>query len=242
MRTATPISDCVLEPRDRIGLCATPTPKCSGSFYRARYYDPAAGRFLSEDLFQPGNGLNRYLYAQNKPTNLTDPTGEIVVNAGAALAGAGIGAVVGAIGAAITPGATLTSVAVGTGAGALVGATAGFTFGTSLAMNAFGGAVVGAAGDVLGQAATNLANGNPAFDRISGESATIGAIAGAVSFGGAARALRGRASDVDAALVGAALAAGVDLGLRTSARQAQAAAQQAQAATPCSPPPLGRRK
>lgn len=203
---------------------------------RARYYHPGLSRFISEDPISfVGGDVNFYAYVGNNPIVFRDPTGEIAINAGAALAGAGIGAVVGAIGAAITPGATLASVAAGAGAGAVVGATADFTFGASLAVHVAGGAVVGALGDVLGQAATNLAKGNPAFQGLSVDSAVIGAIAGAVSFGGAALAVRGGAAALDAALVGASLAAGVDLGLRISVRQAQAA-------TPGLPPSLARRK
>ncbi len=47
---------------------------------RARYYDPAVGRFLSQDTY-PVNfsnpvELNRYGYTANNPINLTDPTGQ----------------------------------------------------------------------------------------------------------------------------------------------------------------------
>ena len=46
---------------------------------RARYYDPAAGRFLTADRYQ-GNlqspqSQNRYAYVQNNPVNMTDPRG-----------------------------------------------------------------------------------------------------------------------------------------------------------------------
>ena len=56
----------------------------SGLYYlRARYYDPAAGRFISRDPVA-GRGIsprsfNPYLYALNNPTNLADRTGDFVV-------------------------------------------------------------------------------------------------------------------------------------------------------------------
>jgi RHS repeat-associated protein len=48
-------------------------------FLRARHYDSAAGRFLSEDRWpvdadRPG-GLNLYVYVQNRPTLCVDPSG-----------------------------------------------------------------------------------------------------------------------------------------------------------------------
>ncbi|MCU0960170.1 MAG: RHS repeat-associated core domain-containing protein [Pirellulaceae bacterium] len=45
-------------------------------YYRARYYDPHLGRFLSEDPlgFEAGDA-NLYRYVQNDPVNKTDPTG-----------------------------------------------------------------------------------------------------------------------------------------------------------------------
>jgi len=46
------------------------------SFNRARYFDPSAGRFLSEDpLGFLGSGSNSYRYVGNSPTNLIDPFG-----------------------------------------------------------------------------------------------------------------------------------------------------------------------
>lgn len=48
-------------------------------YHRARYYSPTFGRFLSEDPLEFGAGdVNLHAYAFSDPTNLTDPTGEIV--------------------------------------------------------------------------------------------------------------------------------------------------------------------
>jgi RHS repeat-associated protein len=44
-------------------------------YYRARYYDQAAGRFLSEDRVAFSAGVNFYAYVGNSPLGLTDPTG-----------------------------------------------------------------------------------------------------------------------------------------------------------------------
>jgi len=45
-------------------------------YYRARYYDPAIGRFISEDpLREDGGSPNFYGYVGNSPTNFTDPLG-----------------------------------------------------------------------------------------------------------------------------------------------------------------------
>ena len=44
--------------------------------YRARYYDPIAGRFVSEDPITFGTGdANFYRYVQNNPVNNGDPSG-----------------------------------------------------------------------------------------------------------------------------------------------------------------------
>jgi RHS repeat-associated protein len=45
------------------------------SYYRARYYDPMLGRFLSEDPLGMDQGVNFYGYVDNNPINLIDPTG-----------------------------------------------------------------------------------------------------------------------------------------------------------------------
>jgi len=44
-------------------------------FYRARYYDPIAGRFFNEDPIGFVGGQNFYRYVHNSPTGLSDPMG-----------------------------------------------------------------------------------------------------------------------------------------------------------------------
>jgi RHS repeat-associated protein len=48
-------------------------------YYRARYYDPTIGRFISADTIVPNpadpQSLNRYSYVANNPVLYTDPTG-----------------------------------------------------------------------------------------------------------------------------------------------------------------------
>jgi RHS repeat-associated protein len=45
-------------------------------YYRARYYNPTTGRFLSEDpMGFDGSGTNLYAYASENPLSLTDPFG-----------------------------------------------------------------------------------------------------------------------------------------------------------------------
>ena len=46
-------------------------------FNRSRYYDPAIGRFVSEDPLGAAGGLNLYAYAGGDPINAADPTGLI---------------------------------------------------------------------------------------------------------------------------------------------------------------------
>lgn len=44
-------------------------------YYRARYYDPSAGRFLSEDPVKFSGDINFYAYVADDPANLFDPLG-----------------------------------------------------------------------------------------------------------------------------------------------------------------------
>ena len=56
------------------GYCGEYQDLSSGLIYlRNRYYDPAIGRFISEDPIK--NGLNWYIYCSNNPVNKIDPLG-----------------------------------------------------------------------------------------------------------------------------------------------------------------------
>jgi len=75
-------------PGDTLGLNGTDRARWKGALYigteaglyymRNRWYEPATGRFLSEDPLGIQNaGLNLYLYSANDPVNKYDPSGEV---------------------------------------------------------------------------------------------------------------------------------------------------------------------
>jgi RHS repeat-associated protein len=66
-------------------------PESGNYYYRARYYSPSLGRFLSQGPlgFDAGD-YNLYRYAFNSPTNLTDPSGESVIVVTAVIGGIAI--------------------------------------------------------------------------------------------------------------------------------------------------------
>jgi RHS repeat-associated protein len=47
----------------------------TSSDYRARYYEPAVGRFLSEDPIRFRGGIDFYKYVDNRPLDFFDPYG-----------------------------------------------------------------------------------------------------------------------------------------------------------------------
>ena len=77
-----------------VGNLGHPSEDGTGLIYmRARYCDPVAGRFVSEDPARQGN--NWYVYASDNPTNFVDADGREFTISGN-LASMGIGAVFGA--------------------------------------------------------------------------------------------------------------------------------------------------
>jgi RHS repeat-associated protein len=62
--------------RTRYGYTGRERDPDSGlMYYRARWYDPQVGRFISEDPIEFGGGLNWYVYAINDPLKFKDPEG-----------------------------------------------------------------------------------------------------------------------------------------------------------------------
>ncbi len=53
----------------------TPTTGTGFIYYRARYYDPANGRFTQRDPIELRGGINLYAYVGGNPVNFTDPFG-----------------------------------------------------------------------------------------------------------------------------------------------------------------------
>jgi RHS repeat-associated protein len=90
-------------------------------FYRARYYSPLLGRFVSQDpLGFAGSGPNLYAYAGNDPVDFRDPSG--LLGPGTVVAGAGTAATtaeVNAVAGTLVEGAA-TDMGLGAGFGTVV--------------------------------------------------------------------------------------------------------------------------
>jgi RHS repeat-associated protein len=56
------------------------------SYYRARYYDPNTGRFISEDSARFSESTNFYPYVGNNPLTYIDPFGQGIVDCAEELA------------------------------------------------------------------------------------------------------------------------------------------------------------
>jgi RHS repeat-associated protein len=134
-------------------------------YFRARYYSPSSGRFISEDPIGLLDGPNMYSYVHNSPLTFRDPLGlSAQSSALCCLKGAAGGAagaiVVGALAAgAAAIGAPVAAVTIGLGVAATVGAAA---LGADIGWNAYVGNLDGLAYDVcsiVGGASAGAAGG-----------------------------------------------------------------------------------
>ena len=153
-------------------------------YYRARYYDPALGRFLSEDPLRFDSGdPNFYAYVGNNPLNGSDPTGNRV--RAAAIVGGGIGLLFQAGSDLVRGELSSSSEYAGAFAGGVVG---GLLASTRRCGPACVGAAAGAASSITTQAidggsadsveAQVAILGNTAFDSAFG--AVTGGVTGAI--------------------------------------------------------------
>jgi len=132
-------------------------------YYRARYYDPEVGRFVSEDPLGFKAGMNFYAYVNNNPINFNDPSGNCP-----SCVGAGVGAVYGGI------------------AGSISGFIVGFNTvdsSSGILNQVFGGVAGAAIGGVTG-AATGAAAGallNPALAASAPVQVASGVVGGVFS-------------------------------------------------------------
>jgi len=158
-------------------------------YYRARYYDPFIGRFISADPlgFNAGD-VNFYAYVGNNPVNANDPSGMLVCATVCGLMrdmsiqdAMNVGAIGNA--ALATSGANAGLALAGAG-GAYVASGLGFSALTATQANISLGAGIGGTTAVVG-----AYNGNPntTFDqalKAFGAGAAIGGLSASVSIGG----------------------------------------------------------
>jgi len=94
-------------------------------YYRARYYDPLAGRFLSEDPIGFFGGMSFYVYTLNNPVKFTDKFGlaagvdDLILGVGGALVGVGVQAASDAVSGHLSDWQHYTGAAVGGAIGGL---------------------------------------------------------------------------------------------------------------------------
>jgi len=148
---------------------------------RARQYDPSLGRFSTIDPWTPpitSPAVSPYVYVNNRPTVLTDPSGRCPWCIGAVVGGV-IGGVAAGFGA-VVQGGDLGDVLVAAGTGAAGGALAGAFAPLATPL---GGAAIGGVGNLGGQL---LTGGTSSINECSIVASTLTGGLGSVIGAGAA--------------------------------------------------------
>jgi RHS repeat-associated protein len=182
-------------------------------YYRARYLHPSAHRFISEDpLGVLAGDPNVHAYVFNRPTGLTDPTGEL-----AWLALPAAGCVGGALGMGMTQGWGGRKLALG----CALGAGIGLGFAAAPALGSAAAAAAGAAGAAAAR-----------FGSAAGAAARATAAAAARAGAATAQATRAAATSARAAASSAATSAAraAEAARNRGAQAAQSIAEAAQRA------------
>ncbi|HXH76167.1 MAG TPA: RHS repeat-associated core domain-containing protein [Bacteriovoracaceae bacterium] len=156
-------------------------------YYRARYFDPGIGRFISEDphpgiLSIPSTYSSSYVYGLNNPIRYTDPSGEIIP---AIIIGAMIGAVANAYFNRDNGKSFLHNLAVGAVVGGLsAGVGAGVAAGIGWYIGGWAGAIIGgAAGGAAAAGTSQYITTGKVTARALLFGALLGAVSGAISYG-----------------------------------------------------------
>ncbi|WP_078429744.1 choice-of-anchor L domain-containing protein [Alkalihalobacterium alkalinitrilicum] len=148
-------------------------------FMRARYYQPETQRFLNEDIVKGsvllGQSYNRYAYSRNNPVMFVDPDGEWAHIA----IGAGIGAIVGGVTAAIA-GDGIKDVVAGTLGGAVAGGITAAAAPVALGAGLVGGTAItvtsGAGAGIAGELTSSLVK----WEKPKGSDIATAALLGAI--------------------------------------------------------------
>lgn len=163
-------------------------------YQRSRFYDPRAGRFISEDtLGIAGGDVNLYRYGLNNPALFIDPHGELVwMIVGGAVIGAAVNVGITLVANQIygrettwqQVGSAALSGAIAGGIGAVAGpiggsVARGLGFGATSIAARVGTAAVSAGGSALGQAVSNAVF--PCYQSSVANAALFGGIGGAAA-------------------------------------------------------------